>query len=419
MNYRCEKNPEDSHPLGHYPMIKLTYLPPFVQAVFREMPGVWKSRHQLLLCWLIFMQAVYPGPKKLKEQARWTPTFIAEWRFRRLLKATYWSIHVLVRWLADEAIETFPAPEDGILYLIGDGSEKPKRGKKHPVAQKGRKSNRHPYFFGLRFVILMAAWDVYRIPVGFRLIRPKTHPDYQTENALFRQMVAQFVPPTWAKMVIVQGDAAYGSKANMHLVKQRDKQDCHRDWRFVFGIARTWNRADGKSLKDLVNHLPKKHYKRTWIPKLAGENRRKALWIYGKKMKLAHIGDVMMVLSKTGRNVGPKKTKLIVTNLTECMPRQIAAIYQRRWSVELLMKALKSGLGLGEHQVTKTEDRVEKSVGIALLAYLFLIRAGHQQIQPGQSWSIFKLQNAFRLKVVVNQVQHNMELKMKTLEIAA
>ena len=66
-----------------------------------------------------------------------------------------------------------------------------------------------------------------------------------------------------------------------------------------------------------------------------------------------------------------------------------------------------------------TEDRVEKSVGIALLVYLFLIRAGHQQIQPGQSWSIFKLQNAFRLKVVVNQVQHNMELKMKTLEIAA
>ena len=77
--------------------------------------------------------------------------------------------------------------------------------------------------------------------------------------------------------MIVQGDAAYGSKANMHLAKQRDKQDCHRDWRFVFGIVRTWNRADGKRLKDLVNYLPKKHYKRTWIPKLAGEKRRKAL----------------------------------------------------------------------------------------------------------------------------------------------
>ena len=400
-------------------MIKLTYLPAFVKAIFRGMPGVWKSHHRLLLCWLILSQVVYPGPKKLKEQARWSPAFITEWRFRRLLKATYWSIHVLVTWFADEAIQRFPAPEDGILYLIGDGSEKPKRGKKNPVAQKGRKSNKHPYFFGLRFVMLMVGWDVYRIPVGFRLILPKTHPAYQTENALFRQMVVQFVPPTWAKMVIVMGDAAYGSKDNMKAVQQRDKQDPHRFWRFVFGIARTWNTADGKSLKNLVNHLPRKYYKRTWVPKLAGENRRKALWIYGQKMKLAHIGDVLMVLSKTGRNVGPKKTKLIVTNLTEYTPRQIAAIYQRRWAVELLMKALKSGLGLGQHQVTKTEERVEKSVGIAVLGYLFLLRACHQEIQPGKSWSIFKLQNAFRLKVVVNQVQHNTVLKMKTLGIAA
>ena len=400
-------------------MIKLTYLPPFVRVLFRGMPGVWKSRHQLVLCWLIFMQAVYPGSKRLKEQARWTPAFITEWRFRRLLKATYWSIQILVTWFAYEAIKTFPIPQDGVLYLIGDSSEKPKRGKKHPVAQKGRKSNKHPYYFGIRFVILMAAFDVYRIPVGFRLILPKTHPDYQKENELFRQMVAQFVPPHWAKMVIVQGDAAYGSKDNMKMVKERDQVDPNRHWRFVFGIARTWKTEDGKSLKDLVNHLPRKHYKRTWVPKLAGENRRKALWIYGKRMKLAHIGDVMVVLSKTGRNFGPKKTKLIVTNLTECTPRQIAAIYQRRWAVELLMKALKTGLGLGEHQVTRTEDRVEKSVGIAILGYLFLIRACHQEIHPGQAWSIFKLQNTFRLKVVTNQVQHTTELKMKTLNIAA
>lgn len=115
-------------------MLQLTYLPPFVRAVLRGMPGVWKSRHHLLLCWLIFMQVVFPDPKKLKEQARWTPTFITEWRFRRLLAATYWSIQVLVTWFAYEAIKAFPASEDGILYLIGDGSEKPKRGKKHPVA---------------------------------------------------------------------------------------------------------------------------------------------------------------------------------------------------------------------------------------------------------------------------------------------
>src|SRR5687768_598008 len=32
------------------------------------------------------------------------------------------------------------------------------------------------------------------------------------ENALFREMVSEFVPPPWAKLVVVGGDAAYGSQ---------------------------------------------------------------------------------------------------------------------------------------------------------------------------------------------------------------
>jgi hypothetical protein len=136
------------------------------------------------------MQAVFPGRKTLKELSRWTPSRITEWRFRRLLKAGYWSVHLLVEWFAQEVIKTFPVPEDGVLYLFGDSSQKDKRGKKNPAAQKGRKSKRHPWFFGIRFVILMAAWDVYRIPVSFRIILPKKHPDYQTSVfALFCKLL--------------------------------------------------------------------------------------------------------------------------------------------------------------------------------------------------------------------------------------
>ena len=42
-------------------MIAFTYLPGFVTLVLRGMPNVWRGRHRLLLCWLIFMQAVSPG----------------------------------------------------------------------------------------------------------------------------------------------------------------------------------------------------------------------------------------------------------------------------------------------------------------------------------------------------------------------
>jgi len=42
-----------------------------------------------------------------------------------------------------------------------------------------------------------------------------------------------------------------------------------------------------------------------------------------------------VVLSKKGRNVGPKHTKILVTNLDEWTPRQVVGAYQRRWPVEI------------------------------------------------------------------------------------
>lgn len=69
-------------------MIPVTYLPAFLMAPFQGMPGVWKSRHRLMVCWLMVMQALFPGRKTLTELARWTPGEVTVWRWRRVLKAT-------------------------------------------------------------------------------------------------------------------------------------------------------------------------------------------------------------------------------------------------------------------------------------------------------------------------------------------
>jgi hypothetical protein len=393
-------------------MLILTYLPAFITAVFQGMPGVWKSQHRLLLCWLIVLQAVYPGRKTLEEMHRWSPPIITPWRFRRLLTATYWSIHLLIEWLADDVIQTLPAPADGILYLIGDGSHKDKRGAKNPVAQKGRISQHHPWFFGVRFVLLMAAWDVYRIPVAFRIILPKAHPGYCTENALFRDMLSAFKPPAWATQVIVEGDAAYSSKANIELVQHRDSTEPLRAWHYVFALARTWKTVEEKTVKNLVQHLPRCHYQRTWIPSLSAWQHRKTYWVYAKRLCLRDIGDVTLVLSKKGRNVSPENTKLLVTNLPPVTARQVVWLYQNRWSVELINRDLKSALGLGEHQVRGPQERLEKSFGIAILAYLFVLRLCHQEIAPGKPWSLSGLQHSLRLRVITNQVEHNVKGKL-------
>jgi len=86
--------------------------------------------------------------------------------------------------------------------------------------------------------------------------------------------------------------------------------------------------------------------------------------------------------------------------------------------MEQLNRELKSDLGLGEHQVSGEEDRIEKSFAIAVRAYLFLIRACHE-IVPGQSWSIPQLQHAFRLRVITNQVAHNVKTELAKTRQAA
>ena len=393
-------------------MIAVTYLPLFITILFRGMPGVWQHRHRLVLCWLIVMQALFPGRKTLEELARWTPGSITVWRLRRVLKAAYWDVHLLVAWWVAEALQTLPPPQDGILHLVGDGSVKPKRGTQNPLAQKGRKSEHQPWFFGIRFALLIATWGVYRLPVAFRVIRRKTDPAYQTENALFREMVHQFVPPAWATRVIVEGDAAYGSQDNMKMVIQRDAADPARRWGFVFAIARTWKTVEDKAIKDLVTYLPRQYYQRIRVPRLPGTTGCKTFWVYSTRLCLRHIGDVTVVLSKRGRNTGPKHTKILVTNLDEWIPRQVVSAYQRRWPVEQINRELKTDLGLGAHQVSREERRIEKSFGIAVLAYLLLIRACHEEILPGTSWSIAQLQHALRLRIITNQVEHNVKTRL-------
>ena len=400
-------------------LMAFTYLPGFVTLVFRGMPTVWRGRHRLIFCWLVFMQAMHPGRHTLEEMARWTPASITAWRFGRVLKAAYWNVHLLVSWFAQDLLTILPPPTNGVLYLFGDGSHADKRGTKNPVGQKGRISQHHPWFFGLRFVLLMAAWDSYRLPVGFRLIVPKRHAGYRSENALFREMVGEFVPPSGATLVIVGGDAAYGSKANMDMVKDRDTADPARRWGFVFAIARTWKTVEEKSIKNLVTHGPHKYYQCTRVPREPGRTGRKTFWTYSTRLGLRHVGDVTVVLSKRGRNVGPKQTKILVTNLAALTPSQVVGIAQKRWAIELMNWELKSGLGLGEHQVSGDTNRSEKSLGIAVLAYLLVLRVCHHEIVPGKPWSIFQLQHALRLRVMTNQVEHKVKVKMaKTCKAA-
>lgn len=373
-----------------------TCLPRRVFQCVRVLRPCFHYRHHLVCSWLLVLHIVYGHRANVQALARYGPGALAYQHYRRLFCATYWCSKTLLWWFADHAMRAFPPPDDGLLYLVGDSTLKGKRGNKHPLASKTRLSHHHPYIFGFRIVVLMAQWHVYRIPVDFALVRRKDSPGYQPENALFRQMLRDFRPPTWCREVIVVADAAYASRANMRLI-----QDLH--YWYVFAIARTWKFSDGKSLKALVTHLPRWYYQRIRLPAVSGQ-RSRTVWVFATRAQLRHLGDVTVVLSKRRQTDGPHQTKLLVTNLPEIVSaRQIVAVYLRRWWVELLFKELKGVVGLGQHQVTKDVGRVERSVAISIMAYLLLLRLRAQDVPADRPWSAFMLQRAFAWEVMEEQ----------------
>lgn len=246
-------------------------------------------------------------------------------------------------------------------------------------------------------------------------VYPEPIAGYQSENALFREMLQGVVLPAWCKKVVVVADAAYPSRANLQAIQARG-------WFFVIAFPRTWKLANGQHLRDLVTHLPIHHYRQVRVPLLVPSARRRVFWTFAKRAELRQVGDVTVVLSRRRRNDSPRHTKLLVTNLPQASAHLTVALYLRRWPVELCIKELKGVVGLGEHQVTKDAARVERSIAVALMAYLLLLCLRAKQIKPGSSWSAFTLKQQFAWEVGARQFKRAAQQEVRKevkLQLAA
>lgn len=172
-------------------------------------------------------------------------------------------------------------------------------------------------------------------------------------------MLCCFRRPAWAPKVLVLADAAFPSKETLTLIKKRG-------YFFVMSLPRTWKCSDDRAWSDVGKHLPRSRYHRTWITRSDG--RRRVYGVYLKHACLRHGGDVTIVLRKQRRNDGPSATIIIVTTLPHVTSRDGVALYTRRWTVELFIKEVKGVVGLGQAQVTKDPQRVERSVALSLMA---------------------------------------------------
>jgi Transposase DDE domain len=342
-----------------------------------------QGQHFRVWCWLLVTLLLVDGSAKLKNLTRLMPASLRYWTVRRMVNAGYWNAAAALDELVVATFFALPPPADGTLYLIGDKTIKQKCGKKQPLAHKTRMNEFARYVFGQELVLLLAQWGRLRVPVSCEVLDPKRKGH---QNILFRQMLRRFQPPIWCRHVVVVADAGFASKPNLRLIQRLE-------WRFVFAFARTWKLEDGTHLRDLATYLPKSQYRR--IASYTPDKRRRDYWVFVRRAKLKTVGDVTVILSKRRRNEGPKKVKLIVTNLETERASEILNAYARRWAVEVTFKELKSGLHWGQMQVTKEKERVKRAMLLPVMAYVLLLRVYGRELKPDQGFTIFQLKRRF------------------------
>ena len=374
---------------------------------FRKCP---QEQHFRILCWLLLTLVICQGSATLKNLARLMPNSVRYWAVLRMVRAGYWDAQLLLQELALDVLTTLPPPPDATLHLIGDTTIKGKSGTRQPLAHYTRMNQYQQFTFGLSLVLLIAQWGRFRVPVGAALLDPKKKGD---QNIQFRQMLRRFEPPAWCRQVVVVADAGFASKANLRLIERKA-------YRYVFALPRTWRLADGTHLRNLARHLPKSRYHR--VASYTPDRRRRDYWVFVRRAELKVLGDVTILLSKRRRNSGPQQVKLIVTNLDSASATQILNTYSRRWSVEVTFKELKSGLHLGQMQVTKEAERVERALLLPVMAYLLLLRLYGGELEERQGVTLFALKERFTAEVWKEQLErseHKWRKKFDQLRAAA
>jgi hypothetical protein len=372
-------------------------------AHFRSCP---QGQHFCLLGWLLTTLLLSQGAATLKQLARLMPRRLHYWSLLRLLRAGNWDAADLLTEMARAVLATLPPPVDGTLYLIADTTIRGKTGKKQPLAHHTRLNQHEPFVFGHSLRLVLAHWGRLRIPVGAVVLDPKRKGQ---QNIQLRRLLRTFQPPPWCRKVIVVADAGFASKDNWRAVQRRG-------WSYVFCLPRTWKLADNTHLRDLARHLPKARYRR--VVSYAPDRRRRDYWVYLRRAPLTLLGDVTVLLSKKRRHQGPQSLKLIVTNLDEVSATTLLSIYARRWSVEVTFKELKSGLHLGQRQVTRRPERVVHALLLPVLAYLLLLRIYGRTLDPEQGASLFALKQRFVEEVAQEHIKRTERKWRRKLEQA-
>ena len=344
----------------------ISRLPSSLQGFFRPSRSGLSGDQFRHLWSLVLALAVNLRAAKLLHLANLTPAAGHRTRHGAFLSQGDWDAPALLEQTAATLLEQMKPRTGEVVELILDDTRIAKRGRKMDHVSKIW-DHKHQKFVRGHIVLLAAVcFRGVVLPWRIDLWKPKGHggPRHRKLTDMAAAMIRGFAAPAGVK-VRVLFDAFYLCPAVT--------KACQSKGFFFFSVAqrnRNFTTANGRRRKiaALMPGLLRHQGKSVRMKRARGKYAK--LRIAAVDGHLSRIGQVRMVISKRPR--GPwKKTIAIVTSETGLRPRQIIAIYERRWLIEVLFKELHQDLGLGDYQMLH-RDGILRHLHLCCLAHLLL-----------------------------------------------
>jgi SRSO17 transposase len=347
-------------------------LPSFVQRFFSPMKAN-VSKRQFPHLWSVVLGVVVTlRAAKVTHLSAAAPRQGHRTSKGSFLSRSDWDAAALVDRAAMGLLAAMKPKPGEVAHLILDDNRIPKKGRRMQWVSKLWDHKQQKF---VRGHIALTAAVLFRgvvLPWRVELWKPKGHagrPRYRKLTDMAADMVKAFAPPAGVK-VRVLFDAFY--------LCPQVARAC-RDKGFTFFSVAARNRSfapdraggkqgKGKKIGRLMPGLIRYRGRGVRMKRARGKTTR--LRIARADGHLSRIGRVRMVVSKRPR--GPwKKCIAIVTDETGLRPRDVVAVYELRWNIEVLFKELHQDLGLGDYQML-AKDGIVHHLHVCCLAHLML-----------------------------------------------
>jgi len=317
-------------------------LPSFVQGFFSPLRGMLSKPQYRHLWSVVLAAAVTLRAAKLLHLSAAAPKHGHRTSKGAFLSRSGWDAPALVEQAAVGLLASMEPKPGEVAYLVLDDNRIPKKGRKMDWVSKLWDHKQQKFVRGHIALFAAVLFRGVVLPWRVELWKPKGHagaPRYRKLTDMAADVVKGFTPPAGVK-VRVLFDAFY-------LCPQ--VAGACRDKGFTFFSVAARNRSfrvdggsgkgsgKGKKIGRLMPGLIR--YKGHNVRMRRARGKVARLRIARADGHLSKIGRVRLVVSKRPR--GPwKKCTAVVTNETGLRPRQVIAIYELRWNIEVLFKEL-------------------------------------------------------------------------------